>query len=323
MVKKEEKMKANLDALKKKLESLTSNNTNKKNDDLFWRPTIGDHKVRLLVPDTEDGLPSITGHLHYISDSSIACNARNFGEDCEICNTSRILWDTYNEVKKTKLESGELKEADLKNDPDLKPLYAQARMFTSTERNYFIVYVRETEEVKLWSAPKSVTKSIYSFCSKEDYLTDGYPDILDVSSTGRDLVVTYDRKSKNDPRTAEWSIQVGVKQTPLASSKEELKGIMASMPDISELISRADEEKVVELCNKAIESISLDDEGTSVVEEEVKPKPKKKVEAKEVEEDTEDVEEEGEEVKPKIKAKNPKLQAALQELVKEDEELGF
>ncbi len=155
----------NLDAMKKKLSQLDSKGSG---DNKFWKPTLGDHDVRLLCPS--DGDPFREYHFHYLKvngkNRSILCPNRNFGDDCPICQFASSLW------------------RDAKDAGD-KQMMNQAKDLFVKQRYFSPVVVRGLEQdgVKIWGYPVTSYRKLISYVLNPDY-----GDITDIEN-GTDITV--------------------------------------------------------------------------------------------------------------------------------------
>ena len=71
------KLKAKLDVLEGKAKA------GGKNNNVFWKPEVGTHMIRIL-PDP-DGDPVKELHFHYnVDKGGVLCPKRNFGDECPI-----------------------------------------------------------------------------------------------------------------------------------------------------------------------------------------------------------------------------------------------
>ena len=154
------KMKAKLDALEGK--------SSGKNNNVFWKPEVGTHLIRILP--SEDGDPVKELHFHYnmAERGGVMCPKRNFGDACPICEFATSL---YRE-----------------GTPDSQD---QAKKLFVTQRYYAPSIIRGQEErgPVLWSFPKSAYKAII-----ETILDEDYGDVTDPKK-GFDLKVTYVSKN--------------------------------------------------------------------------------------------------------------------------------
>jgi len=154
------KMKAKLDALEGK--------SSGKNNNVFWKPEVGTHLIRILP--SEDGDPVKELHFHYnmAERGGVMCPKRNFGDACPICEFATSL---YRE-----------------GTPDSQD---QAKKLFVTQRYYAPSIVRGQEErgPVLWSFPKTAYKAII-----ETILDEDYGDVTDPKK-GYDLKVTYVSKN--------------------------------------------------------------------------------------------------------------------------------
>ena len=76
--------------LKAKLDVLDGKKSGGKNNNVFWKPEVGTHMIRIL-PDP-DGDPVKELHFHYnVDKGGVMCPKRNFGDACPICEFATSL----------------------------------------------------------------------------------------------------------------------------------------------------------------------------------------------------------------------------------------
>ena len=197
--------------MKEKLQTSESGGKQQR-DSAFWRPTEGDQDIR-LVP-TEDGDPFKVYHFHYNmgegARGGILCPKRQFGEGCPICDFASKLWQEGTDESKKMAKS----------------LFVRQRFFSP-------VVVRGEEEagVRVWGYGKTIYEVLLGLVLNPDY-----GDITDVDS-GVDLSLTYTLpKSKGAFPTT--NLVPKRKSSPLEKSKDKVKEILESVPDIASLFQR-------------------------------------------------------------------------------------
>jgi hypothetical protein len=203
------KMKAKLDALEGK--------GGGKNNNVFWKPEVGTHNIRILP--AEDGDPVKELHFHYNVDrGGVMCPKRNFGDACPICEFATSLFR--------------------EGTPDSQD---QAKKLFVTQRYYAPSVIRGQEErgPVLWSFPKSAYKAII-----ETILDEDYGDVTDPKK-GFDLKVTYVSKNfgKGD-RVVFDSLQARPKPTALSDDDAKSAEWMENDIDVYKIFDRKTPEEV-------------------------------------------------------------------------------
>ena len=221
------KMKAKLDALEGK--------GGGKNSNMFWKPEVGTHNIRILP--AEDGDPVKELHFHYnmAEKGGVMCPKRNFGDECPICEFATSL---YRE-----------------GTPDSQD---QAKKLFVTQRYYAPSIIRGQEErgPVLWSFPKTAYKAII-----ETILDEDYGDVTDPKK-GYDLKVTYVAKNfgKGD-RVVFDSLQARPKPTALSGEDSTSAEWMGHEIDVYKIFDRKTSQEV----QKVLDTFLMPDGGQDTV----------------------------------------------------------
>jgi len=205
------KLKAKLDVLDGKAKA------GGKNNNVFWKPEVGTHMIRIL-PDP-DGDPVKELHFHYnVDKGGVMCPKRNFGDECPICEFATSLFR--------------------EGTPDSQN---QAKKLFVTQRFYAPAIIRGQEErgVVLWSFPKTAYKAII-----ETILDEDYGDVTDPKK-GFDLKVSYINKNfgKGD-RVVFDSLQARPKPSVLCEEDSTATEWMEHGIDLYEIFDRKTSEQV-------------------------------------------------------------------------------
>ena len=203
------KMKAKLDALESK--------GGGKNNNVFWKPEVGTHNIRILP--AEDGDPVKELHFHYnVERGGVMCPKRNFNDACPICEFATSLFR--------------------EGTPDSQE---QAKKLFVTQRYYAPSIIRGKEErgPVLWSFPKSAYKAII-----ETILDEDYGDVTDPKK-GFDLKVTYVSKNfGSGDRVVFDSLQARPKPTALSGEDSTSAEWMGHEIDVYKIFDRKTPDEV-------------------------------------------------------------------------------
>tara|TARA_R110000765_G_scaffold203278_1_gene308481 strand:- start:2485 stop:3231 length:747 start_codon:yes stop_codon:yes gene_type:complete len=203
------KMKAKLDSLEGK--------GGGKNNNVFWKPEVGTHNIRILP--AEDGDPVKELHFHYnVERGGVMCPKRNFNDACPICEFATSLFR--------------------EGTPDSQE---QAKKLFVTQRYYAPSIIRGKEErgPVLWSFPKSAYKAII-----ETILDEDYGDVTDPKK-GFDLKVTYVSKNfGSGDRVVFDSLQARPKPTGLSDEDSKSAEWMGHDIDIYKIFDRKTPDQV-------------------------------------------------------------------------------
>lgn len=181
--------------------------------DLWFKPTEDPTVIRVLPnPHSQNNIPFFEMAFHYQvgGERSIVCPKHHDGSPCPICD----LADDF------RARSG--KGKDDPNFQVFKDLSAKARVYAP-----ILIRGREDEGVKLWGFPVSILQFFLEKAASDDWGDFTHP------TQGRDVTVqvlkpgTNANPSKYPRPTADLKPTV----TPIAKTKEEMKQILASVPD--------------------------------------------------------------------------------------------
>ena len=198
-------MAIDLDAIRKKLNQLSGNNS-KRNQ--MWRPQEGEeHVVRLLAFSDNDGQPFKERWFYYnIGNNPGLLAPHQFGQP-----------DPIQELINTLRNDGTKESYEL-----AKKLYPKMRAYAPV-----IVRGEESQGVKLWSFGKMVYQSLLNLM-----LDDEVGDITDPTS-GRDIKVTCTKPPGRMWATTEVRPRMSV--SDLAENAKQAKEWVTNVPDLDEL----------------------------------------------------------------------------------------
>lgn len=230
-------MAIDLDAIRKKLNQLSGNNT-KRNK--MWRPTEGEEAtVRLLSFQDNDGQPFKERWFYYnIGNNPGLLAPHQFGQPDPIQELINKLRNDGNK------ESYEL----------AKKLYPKMRAYAPV-----IVRGEEQEGVRLWSFGKMVYQSLLNLM-----LDDEVGDITDPTS-GRDIKVICTKTPGRQWATTE--VRPRMSTTKLSEDKSQAKDWITNIPDLDEMYSCKTYEELENIVNAWLngddEEQKSDDFGTT------------------------------------------------------------
>lgn len=223
-------MAIDLDALRKKLNQLSGQNSRK---NLMWRPQAGEEAtVRIISFPDNDGQPFKELWFYYnIGNNPGLLTPHQFGKPDPIQDLINKLRADDNK------ESYEL----------AKKLYPKMRSFAAV-----IVRGEEDKGVRLWSFGKTVYQELLKVMLDPDY-----GDITDVKE-GFDVKVSVSQPPGKI--YAETSVRPRPKSTPLSADKAKTKEWTDSIPDLDDLYSLKSFEELERVINTWLED--PDDTGT-------------------------------------------------------------
>ena len=191
-----------LSKMREKLDVLENGSNFKKNINV--KIDTGD-TVRMRVLPSPDGDPFKEFHLHYnINKSKFLCPKRNDGEQCDVCDYVRELYDEGSE------ESLE-----------------QAKDLQAKRRFYSLVLLRGREEegVKVWN----YSKSIY-----EDFLNKALnPEYGDFTSPESGIDFTVSKKEVKGKRYASINVEFSRKESVLHENQEVVDSILEEIKNFN------------------------------------------------------------------------------------------
>ena len=216
-------MAVNLEALQKKLNQLSGQNSRK---NVLWRPTEGEEAtVRIIAFPDNDGQPFKERWFYYNIGSNPGLLAPyQFGKP-----------DPFQELI-NKLRSDDTKES-----------YELAKKLYPKMRSYAAVIVRGEEDrgVRLWSFGKMVYQDLLKIMLDSDY-----GDITDVKE-GFDIKVSCTKQPGR--KWAETSVRPRPKTTALSGDKKQIKEWLTSLPDLDEMYSCKSHEELEKIINAWLE----------------------------------------------------------------------
>lgn len=176
---------------------------------VFWRPTPGTHKLRVVPSKYDPAFPFTELLFHYNVGKYPMVALSNFGKQDPI-------EEFVKELKKT-------------NDSEN---WSLAGKLTPRVRTFAPVVVRGEEEagVRLWGFSKTVYRSLLALAKDED--------IGDFSDpiTGFDLVV---EQVEGNPYP-ETTVRIKPKQSPLSEDSKEVQSWLTDQPDPREVYTQYD-----------------------------------------------------------------------------------
>lgn len=219
----------NIDAIRRKVQELQ---TGRKTSNVqLWKPKIGEYRVRGIAwpaQFTSEGIPLVERFFYYIGDGPGMLAPYQFGKPDPINDFVRGLYQT--------------------NKPEDRLL---AKKLKAKMRAYLPVVVKEGAEadpkrVLVWSFGKTVHQKLLSY-----FLDADVGDWLDPVE-GFDLNV----KISNIEGRKFFSTDVDLARKPskLASSQEEIKALMDSVPNIDEMYRQKSPQELETALHKWLET---------------------------------------------------------------------
>ena len=231
-------MSLDMKKMRQKLQSVQNKGGGKS---MFWRPTDGEHVIR-IVP-TSDGDPFKDYWFHYNlgENPGFLSPKKNFGEECPLDNYVRELY----------------KQGDEESIKMAKSLNARQRFFSPV-----IVRGEEKQGVRIWGYGKMAYQELLNLV-----LNPEYGDITDVDG-GTDLLIKYGKPpGAQFPQT---TITPRRKTSPIAGDPEQVKEFMDSIPDFENVFDRKTPEQVQEMLDEYISAQLSEDEVEELSEETTK-----------------------------------------------------
>mgnify|MGYP003146200273 CR=1 FL=1 len=224
-------MAVNLEALQKKLNQLSGQNSRK---NVMWRPPEGEETaIRIIAFPDNDGQPFKERYFYYGIGSNPGLLAPyQFGKP-----------DPFQDLI-NKLRSDDTKES-----------YELAKKLYPKMRSYAAVIVRGEEDrgVRLWSFGKMVYQDLLKIMLDSDY-----GDITDVNE-GFDIKVSCQKQPGR--KWAETSVRPRPKATALSSDKKQIKEWKDNIPDLDEMYSCKSHDELEKIINAWLEDPN-DSEGS-------------------------------------------------------------
>ena len=204
----------NLDAIKKKLESMQSKPTGggANNQTKRFKPQIGKQTVRVVPFKYNKEFPFTEMKFYYgIGSKKVIASPLNWGEKDPIVEFAKQLRQT----------------SDKENWRLAKKVEPKMRIFVPV-----IVHGEESEGVKLWQFGKELYMDFLNLADNEDV-----GDFTDVS-IGRDITLTTVGPEVTGTNYNKTTIMPKVKETPLAASKDEVNALLENQPNPMEVFKR-------------------------------------------------------------------------------------
>jgi len=222
-------MAIDLDAIRKKLNQLSGNNS-KRNS--MWRPQEGeDHTVRILAFSDNDGQPFKERWFYYnIGNNPGLLAPHQFGEP-----------DPIQDLINTLRNDGTKESYEL-----AKKLYPKMRAYAPV-----IVRGEEAQGVRLWSFGKMVYQSLLNLM-----LDDEVGDITD-PTTGRDIKVTCTKPPGRMWATTE--VRPRMSTTDLADNAKQAKQWLDDIPDLDEMYTCKSYDELETIVNAWLNGDDTDD----------------------------------------------------------------
>jgi len=221
-----------LNAIKNKLASLQSKqNGGSRKDyaDIYWRPEIGKHNVRIVPSKFDKKNPFKELYIHYGIDKPVMISPTNFGEKDPIVEFAKQLRQT----------------TDKENWSLAGKLNPKMRVFVPV-----IVRGEEAKGVRLWQFGKEVYTELLAMADDDDI--GDYTDIAE----GRDFTVEV---TKGNPYN-KTSIRPKTKQTALHDDAEVVKKWLEEQPNPTEAFKRYTFDEMKEALQKWLSPESKEDE---------------------------------------------------------------
>jgi len=225
-------MALDFDAIKRKLDRLSGNNTNRNTN---WKPEEGNkYTVRLLSFPDNDGQPFKELQFYYgIPGQRGLLAPSQFGKR-----------DPVQELINKLREEGTKESYEM-----AKKLYPKMRVYAPV-----IVRGEEDKGVQIWSFGKLVYQALLSLMMDEDY-----GDITDVS-TGTDITVTCTKAPGQ--QWAKTEVLPKRKSSPLSKDESQSKEWLSSIPDLNQIFQVKSYDELSSIINAWLNEDQGSDEGT-------------------------------------------------------------
>lgn len=227
-------MAINLEALQKKLNQLSGQNTRKT---ISWRPPENGEEVtvRLISFPNNDGQPFKERWFYYgVGNNQSLLTPHQFGKPDPI-------QELIDKLRADKSENA-------------KDSYELAKKLYPKMRSYAAVVVRGEEDkgVRLWAFGKTVYQDLLKLLLDTDY-----GDITDIDE-GYDLKVTCAKLPGK--KYAETSVRARNKSSVLTNDKSQLKKWLDSIPDLDEMYTLKSYGELEKIVNDWLENPNANDE---------------------------------------------------------------
>ena len=245
-------MALDFDAIKRKLERLSGNNTSR---NVMWKPEEGqEYEVRLLSFPDNDGQPFKELMFYYnIPGQRGLLAPSQFGKRDPI---QELIDKLRNEGTKESYEMA-------------KKLYPKMRVYAPV-----VVRGEEKEGVRFWGFGKTVYQELLSVIADPDY-----GDITD-SVSGRDVAVEFKTAEETGKSFPSTSIRVKPNQTPITEDASALETITESQKNITDIYQERSYDELTQALNDYLNGDSSSEE-TTKKEEVVKAAPASSFDKKE------------------------------------------
>jgi len=212
----------------------------------FWKPSTGKNVARILPYPYDlakwDGYLFPELYMHFgLPGGSIVCLEKVYGEECPICQYVDTLADDAR-------NDGEIWKVMKRIESKVQPM-VPVLLKENDGKNK--VDATGASIVKIWRMNKTCHKDCYNKAANE---MEEYDEVLflDVNK-GVDVVVVVE-EPKGGKKWGDTSITFRSKQSKLAESKEEIKAIMAKIPNVNELYTKKSKDDLVKVLNKYLQT---------------------------------------------------------------------
>jgi hypothetical protein len=225
-------MALDFDAIKRKLDRLSGNNSNR---NTMWKPEEGNkYTVRLLSFPDNDGQPFKELQFYYnIPGQRGLLAPSQFGKR-----------DPVQELINKLREEGTKESYEM-----AKKLYPKMRVYAPV-----VVRGEEDKGVQIWSFGKLVYQALLSLMMDEDY-----GDITHIE-TGTDITVTCTKAPGQ--QWAKTEVLPKRKSSPLSKDKTQTKEWLGNIPDVAKIFQVKSYEELSGIINNWLNEDQKDDEGT-------------------------------------------------------------
>ena len=202
-----------LNLIKQRLESLNkqSNNSGGKQNNIFWKPSVGKQIVRVVPNKYNKQIPFTEMLFYYGIGPRVMASPQNWGEK-----------DPIQEFTKQLRQS-----SDKENWRLAKKLDAKTRIFAP-----IIVRGQEDEGVKLWQFGKQVYQDFLNMASDDEI-----GDFTDMAE-GRDIKLTTVGPDVTGTPYNSTSVGPSLRTSPISSDQNIVKNIIDNQPDPMKVFKR-------------------------------------------------------------------------------------
>jgi hypothetical protein len=209
-----------LNLIKQRLESLnkqSNNNSGGKQNNIFWKPSVGKQVVRVVPNKYNKQIPFTEMLFYYGIGPRVMASPQNWGEK-----------DPIQEFTKQLRQS-----SDKENWRLAKKLDAKTRIFAP-----IIVRGQEDEGVKLWQFGKQVYQDFLNMASDDEI-----GDFTDIAE-GRDIKLTTVGPEVTGTPYNSTSVGPSLKTSPISSDQNIVKNVIENQPDPMKVFKRLTFEEV-------------------------------------------------------------------------------